>query len=61
MDENISMMNKYSELYWVSVRRLVCRAQTAECQVCSLDNIFFQKISYKRARYSNPITGLDRP
>jgi len=39
-------MNKYSELYWVSVRSLVCRAQTAECQFCSLDNTLLYKISY---------------
>jgi hypothetical protein len=46
MDENISMMNKYSELYWVTVRSLVCRAQTAECQFYLLDNALLYKISY---------------
>jgi len=48
VDENISIMNKYSWLYWVSVRSFVCRAQTAGYQACSLDNIFLHKISYKR-------------
>ena len=32
MDENISVMNKYSELYYAAVRRLVCKAQQTVCQ-----------------------------
>ena len=45
-DENICMMNKYSELYWVAERGLVCEAQQIVCQVCSLHNTLFSKILY---------------
>jgi len=33
MDENISVMSNYSELYWVAVRSLVNKAQTNECEL----------------------------
>jgi len=33
MDENISVLNKYSELYYAAVRSLVYKAQQTECQL----------------------------
>ena len=40
------MVNKYSELYYVAVRSLVCAAQNTVYQVCVLDNTLLYKISY---------------
>jgi hypothetical protein len=40
------MMNKYSDLYYVTVRILVYTAQKNVCQVCSLNNTFLCKLLY---------------
>jgi hypothetical protein len=33
MNDNVSLMNKYSELHWAAVSSLVYAAQTAVCQL----------------------------
>jgi len=43
---NISTLDKYSELYWVSVRSLVYTAQKTVWKICSLHNTLLYKILY---------------
>ena len=46
MDENISVMNRYTELYYVSVWNLVYKAQQTVCQLQYYNTYRRVKITY---------------
>jgi len=46
MDENISVMNKYVELYYAAVRNWPIKHRQLYANFCLLDNIFLYKVSY---------------